>query len=378
MAEDFYSILGVSRTVTAVELKKAYRSQAMKYHPDRNPGNKEAEEQFKLLSEAYETLSDDQKRAHYDQVGHDSYKNGGANSGPGGMGGFGFSGGGFSDIFEEVFGDFMGGGRRGQRQAAQESGEDLKYEMEITLEQAYAGIEKEISYNATAPCSTCTGTGSQSKKGLRTCQTCHGSGAVRMQQGFFMIERPCVTCRGQGQTIDDPCGSCRGQGVADKKQKLKLKIPAGVPDNARMRVSGRGGAGPRGGPSGDLYVFITVKPHDLYQREENDLYCRLPITVFEAIQGTKKTIKSLDDKDIEINISAGTQPNASILHRKQGMPVHGYREKGDLHIEIQVEVPTKLTPKQKQAFSDFYQDLDHKKAHPQVNSFWKKAQKLWG
>tara|TARA_B000000565_G_scaffold103496_1_gene77331 strand:- start:8181 stop:9317 length:1137 start_codon:yes stop_codon:yes gene_type:complete len=378
MAEDFYSILGVSRTVTAVELKKAYRSQAMKYHPDRNPGDKEAEEKFKILSEAYETLSDDQKRAHYDQVGHEAYKNGGASGGPGGMGGFGFSGGGFSDIFEEVFGDFMGGGRRGQRASAQESGEDLKYELSITLEQAYTGFETEISYNAPSACSTCNGSGSKSGTGLKTCSACHGSGAVRMQQGFFMIERPCVTCRGQGQIIEDPCTTCHGQGITDKKQKVKIKIPAGVPDNARMRVSGKGGAGPRGGPPGDLYVFITVKPHELYTREENDLFCRLPITVFEAIQGTQKTIMSLENDEIEVSIPAGTQPNTILTKRKLGMPVHGYREKGDLHIEVQVEVPTKLTSKQKQAFSEFYEQLDDKKAHPEVNSFWKKAKKLWG
>ncbi len=380
MSESYYTILGVSETVTAVELKKAYRTKAMKYHPDRNPGDKEAEEKFKTLSEAYETLSDEEKRARYDQLGHEAYKNGGAGGGFGqGQGGFGFSGAGFSDIFEEVFGDFMGNGRSGGRSAhAQERGEDLKYEVELTLEEAYTGVEKEITYNAPTKCDSCDGSGSESKADIKVCDACGGAGSVRVQQGFFMLERPCISCRGKGSIIKNPCKPCRGQGVVEKRKTLTIKIPAGIPDNSRLRVERRGGAAPRNGAHGDLYVFISVLPHEIFEREDNDLHCKLPITVIDAIQGTKKEFCGLDGKSLDVSIPAGTQPGEVFRLRGKGMPVHGYGSHGDLFVEAAVEIPTKLSTKQKDILSEFYSEIDGKKHHPSVNGFWQKAKKLWG
>jgi molecular chaperone DnaJ len=378
MSEDYYTILGVSRSVTSVELKKAYRTKAMQYHPDRNPGDKEAEEKFKILSEAYETLSDKNKRAQYDQLGHDAYKNG-ASHGGFNQSGFGFSGSGFSDIFEEVFGDFMGGSRSHGRQShGYERGEDLKYELELSLEEAYTGIEKDVTFNAPAKCDSCNGIGSTSNMNVGTCHACGGAGTVRVQQGFFMLERPCVTCRGQGTIIKNPCTKCRGTGVSEKRKTLKIKVPAGVPDNSRLRVERQGGAAPRNGVPGDLYVFISVLPHEIFEREENDLHCKFPITVIEAIQGVRKKIPTLNQESLEIVISPGTQPGTVLRLRGKGMPIHGFGSYGDLFLEISVEIPTKLTNKQKEILSDFYERVDTKKNHPGINSFWSKAKRLWG
>lgn len=370
---DYYETLGVSSSATNDELKKAYRAQAMKYHPDRNPGDKVAEEKFKAVSEAYEVLRDTQKRAAYDQYGHEAFSQG--RNGYSGGAGFGFNAGNFSDLFEEMFGDFMGG-RRAQSQASQ--GEDLRYDIELTLEEAFFGVKKEIEFFAVAACEACHGVGAQGTNGKTNCRMCHGHGAVRMQQGFFMMERTCPECRGQGVIIKNPCTQCRGSGTTEKKRKLAISVPAGMQDGTRMRMSGEGNVGAQGGAPGDLYLFISIGEHELFQRDGKDLHCRVPLSLLDAILGSSITLPTIEGGDVKVSIPAGTQHGDTVRVRGKGMSIYQSRGRGDLYIHAAIEVPKNLTSQQKKILEEFYSSVDQKKNQPGVNSFWKKAKKLWG
>lgn len=372
---DLYALLGVSQSASAAELKSAYRKLAMKYHPDRNPGDKAAEDKFKEISKAYEILGDPQKRAQYDQYGSAAFEQG---AGSGGAGGFG--GGGFSDIFEDIFSNFMGGGAGGSSSGGSQGyrGDDVRVDVALTLEEARTGVEKTIKVNVAQSCEVCHGHGTKDPNDRQACGQCGGAGVIRMQQGFFMMERPCASCNGQGYTIRNKCKSCGGAGVKRGKKELKVKIPAGVMDGTRMRVSGKGDAGAQGGTPGDLYVFISVKKHPLFERDDENLYCKMPITLIDAILGSTHDLKALDGEKIQLKIPAGTQFGDVIRIKGKGMPVYGRSIVGDLYVEIEVEIPKNLSKKQRETLEKFYDGVDAKKNQPSVDSFWTKVKKLWG
>ena len=343
----YYEILEVERTVSGDELKKAYRRLAMKYHPDRNPGDPAAEEKFKEAKEAFEALSDPQKRAAYDQFGH-----AGVNPGMGGGGGFG-GGAGFADIFGEVFGDIFGGG--GGRSRAYR-GADMQYHLKISLEEAVRGTTVEIQIPSTEPCDVCHGTGAKPGTGKKTCGTCHGAGAVRVQQGFFSIQQPCPTCGGSGEVIEDPCSACRGAGRVETQKTLSIKIPAGVDTGDRLRHSGEGGPGEQGGPAGDLYVLIEVKPHSIFKRQDADLLCDMPISFATAALGGEIEVPTLDGR-ISLKIPAETQTGKVFRLRGKGVqPVRG-GAKGDLLVTVHVETPVKLNHEQQELLLAFERSL---------------------
>jgi len=337
--EDFYKVLGVERNASDAELKKKYRSLAMKYHPDRNADNPEtAEVKFKQIKEAYEVLSDPKKRSAYDQFGH-----AGIDPSMGGRSG-GFGGEGFSDIFGDVFGDIFGGGGR-QRSSAQR-GSDLRYNLELTLEEAVAGTEQKIRIPVLVACGTCAGSGAKKGSSPIICTTCHGHGQVRMQQGFFSVQQTCPTCRGTGKQIKDPCGVCHGQGRVQETKTLSAKIPAGVDTGDRIRLSGEGEVGERGGPAGDLYVEIHVKKHEIFVRDGANLYCEVPISFVTACLGDEIYVPTLDGK-VKLTIPAETQTGKSFRLRGKGVkPVRGGAV-GDLLCKVQVETPVHLTKEQK-------------------------------
>ena len=304
---DYYELLGVARGVDQKELKSAFRKLAMKHHPDRNPDNPDAEKKFKEINQAYEILKDDQKRAAYDQYGHAAFENGGQ-----GAGGFGAGAGGFSDIFEDIFGEMMGGARRGGgRSGGRERGADLRYNMEVSLEDAHDGKSAEISVPTAVTCDECTGSGSKPGSSPSTCGTCAGNGRVRASQGFFSIERTCPTCQGRGEVISDPCSSCSGQGRITRERTLSVDIPKGIEDGVRIRLGSEGEAGARGGPSGDLYIFLTVKPHEFYQRDGADLFCRIPVSMTTAALGGQFEVASLDGSKSRVKVPEGTQPESN-------------------------------------------------------------------
>ncbi len=349
---DYYEILGADRDADASTLKKAYRKMAMKYHPDRNPDNAEAEEKFKEINEAYEILKDDQKRAAYDQYGHAAFENGGM-GGAGGFGGMG--GGGFSDIFEDLFGDFMGGGgRRGGN--GQARGSDLRYNMEISLEEAFHGKETEINIPSSVECDSCDGSGAADGSSPVNCGTCQGHGKVRAQQGFFTIERTCPTCHGQGRVIDKPCGKCHGEGRVEKEKTLSINIPAGVDDGNRIRLTGEGEIGQRGGPPGDLYIFLTIADHRIFQREGQNLHCRVPIPMTTAALGGDIEVPTLDGARAKVSISAGSQSGRKFRLRGKGMPIMNTSGHGDMYIHTIVETPVNLTKRQKELLKEFEEE----------------------
>lgn len=343
---DFYELLGCERTADEATLKSAYRKLAIKYHPDKNAGSKEAEAKFKAVSEAYDVLKDPQKRAAYDRYGHAAFRNG---AGQGGAGPQDFSG--FSDIFESVFGEFMGGARGGGQRARR--GADLRYDMEISLEDAFHGRETEITVDVSGVCDPCAGSGAAPGTKAQQCQQCGGHGMVRAQQGFFMVERACPACHGAGQVIVDPCKSCRGEGRVEKTKTLKITIPPGVDEGTRIRLQGEGEAGGRGAPSGDLYIFLHVKRHGLFQREGTTLHARAPISFTTATLGGEITIPGLDGEEHVIKISAGTQSGREVRQRGAGMPVLQGRGRGDLVVELTVETPTKLSARQRELLEEF-------------------------
>ena len=375
MSKDYYEILGVDRNADDTTIKKAYRKLAMKYHPDRNPDNKEAEEKFKELGEAYEVLSDADKRAAYDRMGHEAFKNGGM-GGAGGAGGFG----GFTDpmdIFAQMFGGGfggfggMGGGAR-RKADPRRPGSDLRYDLEITLEEAANGCTKTLEIERLVPCESCHATGSKDgREGFKECPTCRGTGVVTRQSGFFVQQSTCPNCRGAGQTIANPCSKCHGEGRVHKDVQIHLRVPAGVNTGTKLRSTGNGDAGVHGGETGDLYVFLEVKPHDIFTRDGGDLHCTLPVSFAQAVEGGEITVPTLDGPT-KLKLPAGTQSNTIFRVRGKGMPSLKGSSRGDLMVEVQVETPTKLSSAQSKALAAFCNSL--KEANqPEVSDFRKRA-----
>lgn len=379
---DYYEVLGVNKQADQDEIKKAYRKLAVKYHPDKNPGDKAAEESFKELGEAYEALSDPQKRAAYDQYGHNAFDPR-ARAGRGGGGGgfhdpfdifrdvFGGGGGGGGSIFDEFFG---GGGQRNDPTQPQR-GNDLRFDLEITFEEAALGCEKEISVTKPDRCDSCSGNGSEPGSKTRTCGTCNGRGQVITSRGIFSIAQTCPHCQGAGKVIEKPCRSCSGSGRKDKTSKIKLRIPAGVDAGARLRSSGNGESGLRGGPAGDLYVVLHLKAHDIFQRDGDDLLCEVPVSFIQAALGAEVQVPTLTDK-ATIKIPAGTQPGTMFRLRGKGVKnLQGYGH-GDLHVRINVEVPTQLTHDQRTKLQQFAESCDES-VNPISRSFFEKAKNLF-
>ncbi|AUW58837.1 molecular chaperone DnaJ [Sphingobium sp. SCG-1] len=369
---DYYELLEVERTADAATLKSAYRKLAMKYHPDKNAGCTDSEAKFKAVSEAYGVLNDPQKRAAYDRFGHAAFQNGGPGGGFGGGGGGGFSD--LGDIFETIFGQsgFGGGGRQANRRGA-----DLRYDLEIGLEDAYHGKETEIAVEVSAPCDTCDGSGAKPGTGAKTCGTCNGHGQVRAQQGFFVVERTCPSCHGAGKVIESPCGTCRGEGRVDKKKTLSVNIPAGVDEGTRIRLTGEGEAGPRGAPPGDLYIFLHVKRHAIFEREGTTLFCRAPVSFTTAALGGTIEVPGLDRERHEIRIPAGIQSGKQLRQRGAGMPVLNGRGHGDIVVQIDVETPTRLTAKQKDLLEAF-RETETGEECPQSTGFFSKLKDMLG
>lgn len=382
MAKDFYKTLGIEKGASADEIKKAYRKLAMKYHPDQNKDNKEAETKFKEINEAYDVLKDDQKRAAYDQFGSAAFDgsmgSGGSNPFGGGFNAQGF-GGNFSDIFEDMFGDFMGGGGRAGTGGAMR-GADIQYAMKISLEDAYNGKEETITVPINDTCDSCDGTGAEEGKKPETCPTCNGTGRIRAQQGFFTIERTCSTCNGAGQVIKDPCKKCSGSGRIRRDKTLKVNIPKGIDNGRRIRLSGEGEAGVRGGPPGDLYVLMSVKPHKFFRREGPHLYCRVPIAMTTATLGGEIEVPTIDGKRTQVKIPGGTQTGQQFRLKDKGMPIIQSSGMGDMYIEIFVETPVNLNNKQKDLFKTLDKDLsgkDGKKYSPESSGFINRMKDLW-
>jgi len=346
MAKDYYQTLDVEKNANDADLKKAYRKLALKYHPDRNPGDKSAEDKFKEINEAYACLSNAQKRAHYDQFG--TAEGAGAGFGAEGFGDFSSN---FGDIFGEMFGDIFGdfSGRRRTRPA---KGHDLRYDLNLNLKDAVFGIEKNIKIPRMENCTACTGSGSKPGTSPSTCSTCGGTGQTKLQQGFFMISRTCGSCGGQGKIITDPCTKCKGQGQVRKERSVKLKVPAGVDTGIRLRVTGEGEAGTQGGPPGDLYVVLTVEPHPFFKRKGNDLLCEVPISFVQACLGAEIEVPTIDENS-SIRIPAGT-PSGRVFHlRGKGIPKLGGYGKGDQFVTVFIDVPKKLTARQKEILTEF-------------------------
>lgn len=383
--KDFYQVLGADKKASAEDLKKAYRKLAMQYHPDKNPGDKTAEQKFKEINEAYDVLKDEQKRAAYDRFGHGAFEGGmgGRGAGAAGAGGFsGFGGGGFSDIFEEMFGDFMGGQQRGGAGARAGGGEgarrgaDISHEVEITLEDAFKGVEKSIKVQTWQSCQGCSGSGAEKGSKAETCEGCRGSGRIRAQQGFFTVERTCPTCGGAGQTIKNPCKQCGGSGRTRKEKNLSVAIPSGIEDGTRIRLTGEGEAGLRGGPSGDLYVFLGIKPHRFFQREASNLYCRVPVPMHTVALGGTIEVPTIDGKRMKVTVPPGTQTGQQFRLKGKGMTILRTQNRGDMFVEIQVETPVNLSKKQKELLQEFAgQDTD--KTNPQSAGFFSKVKDLW-
>lgn len=380
MSNDFYKTLGVDRGADAAEIKKAYRKLAMKYHPDQNKDNPDAEAKFKEINAAYDILKDDQKRAAYDQYGASAF-DGSMGSG-GGFGGGAGGAGAFNDIFEDMFGDFMGGGGRG-RSGGASRGSDLQYTLEISLEEAYNGKEAKIKVPVNDSCDSCKGSGATSGSGgVNSCDTCDGAGRVRQQQGFFTIERTCPTCQGQGNIIKDPCKKCRGEGRIKKDKNLQIKIPGGVETGRRIRLSGEGEAGLRGGPHGDLYVLLSVKAHKLFKRDGANLFCRVPITITKASLGGDVEVPTIEGKSAKVKIPAGTQTGQQFRLKGKGMSLMQSQNRGDLFIEIFVETPVNLNKKQLDMMKQLDKDIGDGKSgtskhSPESSGFFKKMGEFW-
>jgi molecular chaperone DnaJ len=364
---DFYELLGVAKTASDADLKSAFRKAAMQCHPDRNPGDRAAEARFKELNEAYQTLSDANKRAAYDRYGHAAFEQGA------GMGdGFASS---MADIFDDLFGDMMG--RRGGRNASgRERGADLRYNLEITLEEAYRGKTAAIRLPTAVTCEGCAGSGAKPGSKPHVCKTCAGHGRVRAQQGFFAIERTCPTCHGRGQTIDNPCDGCAGSGRVTRERNLSVNVPAGVEDGTRIRLSGEGEAGHRGGASGDLYIFLSIKPHPFFQRDGADLYCRVPVSMVQAALGGEFIVRTLDGGDATVRIPEGCQSGRQLRLKGKGMPALRSRDIGELYVQVNVETPQNLTRRQRELLAEFEAESSHK-THPESAGFFTKMKEFF-
>ena len=372
MAEkDFYEILGVQKNASDDEIKKSYRKLAMKFHPDRNKDDKESERKFKEATAAYEALKDPERRAAYDQYGHDAFRQGGMGGGQG----FGDFGGGFSDIFEEFFGGGFGGS---SRQSGPQRGSDLRYNMSITLQEAFNGKKSQIRIPGYEGCDLCSATGSADKSGPSTCSTCDGQGKVRSTQGFFSIERPCPTCGGEGSSIKNPCLKCSGTGQVKKQKTISVTIPAGVDTGTRIRISGEGEPGQRGAGNGDLYIFVEVQKDKLFEREEANIFCQIPISITTAILGGDVDVPTIEGKKARLNIPPGTQSETQFRLKGKGMSILRQTRRGDMYVEANVEIPVNLNSKQKAILQEFEKEGGTSKKHsPKSQSFFSKLKEVW-
>jgi molecular chaperone DnaJ len=370
---DYYEILGIAKSASEAEIKSAFRKLAMQHHPDKNPGNLEAENLFKELNEAYQVLSDPQKRGAYDRYGHAAFAQGGG----GGPGGAGF-GGEFTDFMSDIFDTFFGDARTARQRPSggRERGADMRYNLEITLEEAFKGKNATIKVPSAITCETCSGTGAKPGTKPRTCPTCGGHGRVRAAQGFFSIERTCPNCHGRGEVIDDPCTDCGGAGRVVRERNLSVNIPIGVEDGTRIRLSGEGEAGFKGGPAGDLYIFLSVKPHPFFQRDGADLFCRVPISMVAASLGGEFMVPTLDGTDAKVKIPEGTQSGKQIRLKAKGMPVLRSREVGDLYIQVVVETPQNLSKRQRELLLEFEKECSTS-THPESDGFFTRVKEFF-
>lgn len=385
--KDYYEVLGVNKNASQDDLKRAYRKLAMKYHPDQNKDNPEAEKKFKEVSEAYDVLKDEQKRAAYDRFGHSAFSNG--SGGGAGRGGFsrghgGFSGfgeefhGDFSDIFGDFFGDMMGGRRQSRSRSATSRGSDLKYNLSISLKEAFTGVEKNIKFSCGVSCDSCGGKGSKNPQGIKTCMSCNGAGVVRMQQGFFAIEQTCPSCGGAGQELKDPCSKCHGQGKYEGSKTVNVSIPAGVADGSRIRLAGEGESGLRGGSPGDLYIFVTIKPHDIFKVDGSDIHCRVPISFPKASIGGEVEVPTIDGGNVILKIPAGTQNGDKLRLKNKGMSKVRSSSRGHMYAHIHVEVPKNLNKKQKELIDELDKELSDYDSSKKDETLFSKMKNLWG
>jgi molecular chaperone DnaJ len=371
---DYYEILGVSKNASSDEIKKSYRKLAMQFHPDRNPNNKEAEAKFKEATEAYEVLKDDQKRSAYNQFGHDAFAQGGGNSG----GGEGFD---FNDIFSnfsDIFGEFGGGRQQSRKKSSAISGSDVRYNLEISLEEAFKGTTEKISFSIASSCETCKGSGAQGDEKPTDCGNCRGSGKVRAQQGFFIVERTCGACGGAGQVIKNPCKTCRGQGRVNKSKTLSVKIPAGVEDGNRIRLAGEGEAGQRGGKAGDLYVYISIRSHRFFVRKGDDIYFEIPLKFTTAALGGAVEIPTIDGTKASLKIPEGAQNHDQFRLKSKGMSViNSGGRMGDMYVKINIETPIKLSHEERELLQKLDSLMTNKNSNPKSESFFKKMSDLF-
>jgi molecular chaperone DnaJ len=365
----YYEMLEVERAADDGQLKSAFRKLAMKWHPDRNPGNKDCEHKFKEINEAYDVLKDPEKRAAYDRFGHAAFEHGNGASAQG-------FGGDFASTFADIFDDFFGmGGRRAR--GGRERGNDLRYNMEITLDDAFHGKAAQISLPTSVMCEVCSGSGAKQGTKAKACATCGGMGKVRATQGFFTIERTCPGCHGRGQVIENPCPSCAGSGRVTRERTLSVNIPAGVEDGTRIRLAGEGEAGARGGPAGDLYIFLSLANHAFFQRDGADLYCRVPISMVTAALGGEFEVPTIDGGNSRIKIPAGTQPGTRFRLGGKGMPVLRSKQTGDMYVQVSVETPQKLTKRQRELLMEFEQ-LSSQDTQPEAVGFFGKVKDFFG
>jgi molecular chaperone DnaJ len=371
---DYYDVLGVSKSATEADLKKAFRKKAMELHPDRNKDDPAAESRFKEVNEAYDVLKDGQKKAAYDRFGHAAFENGSAGPGgfrPGTNPDFASA---FSDVFDDLFGDFMGGGRGGRQQRATR-GSDLRYNLRMSLEDAYRGKQATITVPGSVSCETCNGTGAEGGAEPSSCPTCSGLGKVRAQQGFFTVERTCPTCSGRGQIIKNPCKSCAGAGRVRKDRSLNVNIPAGVETGTRIRLAGEGEAGLRGGPAGDLYIFIEVEPHPIFERDGQNLFCRIPVSMATAALGGEIEAPTLDGGRSRVKVPQGVQSGKQLRLRGKGMPALRGAGAGDLYIELAVETPVNLTARQRELLKEF--EEAGRDNNPETQDFFSRVKGFW-
>jgi len=369
--EDYYETLNVSRDADEKELKSAFRKMAMKYHPDRNPDDAEAEAKFKEIGEAYEALKDPQKRAAYDRFGHAAFENGGGGQGPfGGGGGMG----GMGDIFEDIFGEMMGGGRRSS--GGRSRGADLRYNMEISLEEAFEGKSAEIEIPSSVTCDNCDGSGAKPGSSPSTCSTCGGVGQVRASSGFFSVQRTCPTCQGRGEVISDPCSPCSGSGRTTKTKTLEVNVPSGIEDGTRIRLAGEGEAGMLGGPTGDLYIFLSIKPHQFFQRDGADIYCRVPISMTTAALGGQFEVGTVEGGKTRVKVPEGTQNAKQFRLKGKGMPVMRTTQYGDMYIQVAIETPQNLTKRQRQILQEFEEESSSENS-PESTGFFSRMKNFF-
>ena len=369
---DYYDVLGVDKSSSADQIKSAYRKLAVKYHPDKNKGDKTAEEKFKEASEAYHVLSNSERKQNYDNFGHAAFENGGG--GRGGFSNFDFSGS-FSDIFEDFFGEGFGGGGRRSRKSNYR-GSDLRYDLTISLEEAYSGKKQDIKFTTSDKCETCSGTGSKPGYNAGSCSMCWGHGQVRSSQGFFTVQQTCPQCSGSGEEITHPCSSCSGQGKKQSSKRLSVTIPKGVDDGTRIRLAGKGEAGSRGAGNGDLYLFINVNSHDLFKRSDENLFFECPISITDAALGSSIEIPTIDGGRAKIKIPAGTQSGKQFRLKGKGMPYMRGSGVGDLYVQVNTEVPISLNKEQKELLEKF-REIENDKSNPSIKQFFNKAKNFW-